>query len=391
MLRQELRCSCLDVFYSSIFIFGVSMDSIGIYVHIPFCDCKCAYCDFFSISNKSEYDKYVREVNKRIDMFSDIYKYKVDTIYFGGGTPSVLETDRLCAILRNIKYRFVVSDLCEVTVEVNPCSAENIDFRVLRRTGFNRISIGMQSAIDSELKILSRRHTAQKARETVENARLGGFDNISLDLMLCIPNQTKNSLTESIKFCKDCNVEHISAYILKIEEGTHFYKIKDNLNLFDDDEQAKMYLHAVNELEKYGYHQYEISNFSKVGFEGKHNLKYWRDEEYLGVGPSAHSFVDGKRFYYDRSFEKFYNNEIIYDGCGGDIEEYIMLKLRLKEGLSLAVLSQKYGFNPTPAFYNRINQLKNQGLLEHKEDIINLTKEGFLLSNSIINYILDVI
>lgn len=367
------------------------MNSIGIYVHIPFCDCKCAYCDFYSITNKKEYDNYTEQLINKIDMFSNQYNRKVESIYFGGGTPSVLGTERLCLILENIKNKFEVDKLCEITVEVNPCSANSIDFTTLRKVGFNRLSIGMQSAIDSELKILARKHTANDAKATVDCARKAGFENISLDLMLCIPEQTKNSLTESIKFCKDCNVEHISAYILKIEEGTPFFKIKEKLNLFDEENQAQMYLHAVNELEKYGYHQYEISNFSKQGFEGKHNLKYWRDEEYIGIGPSAHSFIDGKRFYYERDFEKFYNDELIEDGVGGNIEEYIMLKLRLKEGFSMELLKDKYGYIPNKEFYKRIELLENQGLLLHKNSIISLTKEGFLVSNSIINYILDVL
>lgn len=367
------------------------MDNIGLYIHIPFCDSKCAYCDFYSVANKNEYDYYTQKLIEKIILYSKKYNRVVETIYFGGGTPSVLGTERLCLILMAIKSNFSITNNCEVTVEVNPCSAERLDFTVMKDCGFNRLSIGMQSAIDSELKLLSRRHSAQKARETVFRAQKSGFDNISLDLMLCVPTQTKNSLTESIEFCKDCDVQHISAYILKIEEGTEFYKNRNSLDLFNDDEQAMLYLHAVEELEKYGYHQYEISNFSKLGYEGKHNLKYWRDEEYLGIGPSAHSFIDGKRFYYDRSFEKFYNDEIVEDGIGGDIEEFIMLKLRLKEGLDLSELSVKFNYPISDNFKNRIMTLKNQDLIEYSDDIIRLTKKGFLVSNSVINYILNCV
>lgn len=367
------------------------MDNIGIYIHIPFCDCKCAYCDFYSISDKNEYDYYTQKLIEKILMYSKKYNRIVETIYFGGGTPSVLGTDKLCSILEAVKSNFKLTDDCEITVEVNPCSADKLDFSKMKSVGFNRLSIGMQSAIDSELELLSRRHTALKARETVSRARESGFDNISLDLMLCVPGQTKNSLTESIKFCKDCDVTHISAYILKIEEGTAFYRNKDKMQLFDDDEQASLYLHVVNELEKYGYNQYEISNFSKQGFEGKHNLKYWRDEEYLGIGPSAHSFIDGKRFYYERSFEKFYNDEVIDDGIGGDIEEYIMLKLRIVEGLNLNTLIDKYHYFVDRDFMNRIKLLEKQGLIQYENKIVSLTKEGFLVSNSVINYILDVV
>ncbi len=367
------------------------MSNIGLYIHIPFCDCKCAYCDFYSISNKNEYDYYTKKLIEKIILYSKKYNRVVETIYFGGGTPSVLGTDRLCSILKTVKSNFTVTDDCEITVEVNPCSADKLDFSEMKICGFNRLSIGMQSAIDSELKLLSRRHTAQKARETVYKARESGFDNISLDLMLCVPTQTKNSLTESIKFCKDCDVQHISAYILKIEKGTEFYKNRNNMVLFNDDEQASLYLHVVDELEKYGYHQYEISNFSKSGYEGKHNLKYWRDEEYLGIGPSAHSFIDGKRFYFEKSFEKFYNDEIVEDGVGGDIEEYIMLKLRLSEGLNLKTLYEKYNYVVGKTFTDRISVLEKQGLIEYDNATIRLTKNGFLVSNSVINYIIDFI
>lgn len=364
------------------------MDNIGLYIHIPFCDVKCDYCDFYSVCEKSEFNNYISHLFNIIELYSKKYIRTVDTIYFGGGTPSVLGTENLCAILKKIRECFFVCDDSEITLEVNTCSAMNLDFNKLRNVGFNRLSIGMQSSVDRELKQLSRRHTADDVRKTVQTARKCGFNNISLDLMICVPTQTKESLTESVRFCKDCDVEHISAYILKFEKGTKFYKNKNELDIFNDDEQAQMYLHVVNILEELGYKQYEVSNFSKPGYEGKHNLKYWRDEEYLGIGPSAHSFISGKRFYYDRSFKSFYHNETIDDGDGGGIEEYIMLKLRLTEGLSIDTLKDRYNFSPDKSFLNRVVQLKNQGLVEYDDNIIKLTKTGFLVSNSIINYLL---
>lgn len=367
------------------------MDNIGIYIHIPFCEQKCPYCDFYSISDNREYDRYVLHLIQMIQYYSDKYTCTVDTIYFGGGTPSVIGSDRLVKILNAVKDSFSVAEYCETTVEVNPCSAGKIDFAVLRKAGFNRISIGLQSSNAEELALLGRRHTASDAKLTVQRARHDGFDNISLDLMLCVPGQTKSSLYESIKFCKDCDVEHISAYILKIEENTYFYDIKDTLRLFDDDEQSDIYNYTVDVLDEFGYKQYEISNFSKPSYESKHNLHYWRDEEYIGIGPSAHSYINGERFHYSRSLDEFYKGIIHCDGTGGDIEEFIMLSLRLTEGLNLSKLRKRYNYTITNNFTYKANKLKSSGLLNYNDDNISLTKKGFLVSNSIISYLLDEI
>ncbi len=367
------------------------MDSLSIYIHIPFCEQKCPYCDFYSINDKTEYERYTEHLISMIKMYSEKYRREITTIYFGGGTPSVIGAQRLSKILNAVKDSFVVCDDAEITVEVNPCSSSTLDFDLLRKSGFNRVSIGLQSSDKDELKLLGRRHNSADAKNTVERARKAGFDNISLDLMICVPTQTKSSLTKSIEFCKDCSVEHISAYILKFEENTPFYKMKDKFELFDDEMQARMYLHTINELEKNGYMQYEISNFCKKGFEGRHNLRYWRDQEYLGLGPSAHSFVENKRFYFSRSLDDFYNNITVDDGSGGDLEEYIMLSLRLKEGLSFIKLTEKYNYSPSKNFVYRANKLKEEKLVDFDGDVISLTKEGFLVSNTIIGYLIDAL
>ncbi|MBE6823909.1 MAG: radical SAM family heme chaperone HemW [Ruminococcaceae bacterium] len=367
------------------------MKNLGLYIHIPFCEQKCPYCDFYSECDKNEYDTYASKLIDRIVFFSNLYKRQIDTVYFGGGTPSVLGTKRLSMILKSIKDNFLVNKDAEITVEANPCTAKQLDFKTLSNAGFNRLSVGLQSSDENELKILGRRHTANDAKETVTAAKNAGFKNISLDLMICIPTQTKSSLTESIKFCKDCEVAHISAYILKVEENTPFYRMKENLNLFDDDTQADIYLHMVSELSKHGYEQYEISNFCNPGFEGKHNLKYWHDEEYLGIGPSAHSYINGKRFYYGRSINDFYNNILLEDGNGGDIEEYIMLAMRLKEGLNLNELEKKYNYRLSNNFQLRLNNLKKEGMINIIDNTISLTTRGFLVSNTIISYLCDAL
>lgn len=366
------------------------MENIGLYLHIPFCDGKCAYCDFFSkCGNQNDFDTYTENLCKAIENYSKIYKRKVDTIYFGGGTPSLIGNDRLCSILQTATKFFDVDNEAEITLECNPTSRGQLDFTKLKDVGFNRLSIGLQSANDDELSVLSRKHTAKEAKHTVDMARKSGFTNISLDLMLCIPKQTKESLQKSFDFCKECDVEHISAYILKIEENTPFYKMKDSLSLFGDDEQADIYEFAVNQLSAYGYKQYEISNFAKVGFESRHNLKYWHDEEYIGLGPSAHSFIDGKRFYFPRNIESFYNNETVFESSGGYEDEYIMLALRLTEGLIFEKFEDRFNHKVPKKIYDRAKALENAGLVTINEKSLSLSVKGFLVSNSVISHLLQ--
>ncbi|MGN1139257.1 MAG: radical SAM family heme chaperone HemW, partial [Ruminococcus sp.] len=309
-------------------------DCLGLYIHIPFCHSKCPYCDFFSIrGNSANYGEYVEVLNKNIVMWSKKINKKVDTIYFGGGTPSIIGADLLTEILISIKENFNVSDDAEITLEVNPHSGKFFDFNKAYHYGFNRISIGLQSSNKAELKSLGRTHTTDDVINTINLIREAKIENISLDVMMGIPNQTKDSLKETLDFCIKSKVNHISSYILKLEENTVFYKRQEKLNLPSDDETADLYKFAVGYLAEHKYNQYEISNFSKSGFESKHNLKYWNLEDYLGIGPAAHSFINKKRFYYKNSIEDFKNNNIISDGTGGNQEEYIMLQLRLKKGL----------------------------------------------------------
>ena len=282
----------------------LAMNTIGLYIHIPFCKSKCPYCDFFSRrGSELEYDRYVAETLKKIVYWSNLCGKKVASIYFGGGTPSVIGAKRLCTLLNKAKEHFKVLDNAEITCEVNPESGKIIDFDLMKAAGFNRISVGLQSAVENELKALGRIHTAEEAKITAKRSVEAGIDNISFDLMMGIPYQTSETLKQSISFCAECNVTHISSYLLKVEKGTKFYTMRDKLPLSDDDIQADLYLNAVTELEKLGYEQYEISNFAKPGFEGRHNINYWKCGEYIGIGPSAHSFFDGKRFYYGRSMQ----------------------------------------------------------------------------------------
>ena len=360
-------------------------DTIGVYIHIPFCRSKCYYCDFFSGKAKEEdFDKYTALLKERIKYWGNISKETVSSVYFGGGTPSILGAERLCDILTAVEKSFKVSSEAEITVEVNPESGKSLDFNKLCKVGFNRISIGMQSSHESELKALGRIHSPEDVRITVKAAKDGGFKNISLDIMMGIPNQTLTSLKKSIDFCAFCGVTHVSSYILKIEPGTKLYSEKEKLSLASEDETTELYLSAVDYLERLGYNQYEISNFAVPTFESRHNTLYWKCGEYIGIGPSAHSFYKGKRFHYERDIKQFAENITVEDGTGGNEEEYIMLSLRLKTGLVFKEYEERYNKVLSPVFKSKIKKYTETGFLEGDDNHVCFTPKGFLVSNSII-------
>lgn len=367
-------------------------ETISLYIHIPFCKSKCPYCDFYSkTANEYEYDKYTDILIDKIQYWSNKTDKMVSTIYFGGGTPSILGTDRLCHILYETQKNFCVFENAEITVEINPDTGKTIDFVKLYNCGFNRISIGLQSAVDKEIKKLGRIHTPNDARITALRAKKAGFNNISLDLMLGIPFQTKESLQKSIDFCNNCSVTHISSYILKIEKDTRFYQIRNSLLIPNEDEQAELYLFAVNYLDKLGYKQYEISNFAKNGFESRHNCNYWKCNEYIGIGPSAHSFFERKRFYYGRSIEDFEKNIIVDDGTGGDEEEFVMLSLRLNSGLNLREFEERFK-KPFPYLaIKKAKQYEKTEFMIIDDNRIYFTPKGYLVSNTIISDLLNYI
>lgn len=362
----------------------------GLYLHIPFCSSKCLYCDFFSkADNSNEISVYIQHMLRIIKNYGKKYSNKIfDTIYIGGGTPSVIGTENLIKIISAAKSNFNMITP-EITIEMNPNSALNIDFNLLANIGVNRISLGVQSSNESELKVLGRTHKNSDVVKAVKMIKNSGINNVSLDLMVGISEQDKQSLQQSIDFCISQQPTHISAYILKVEDNTPYKKLAPNLNLPDDDKQAELYEFMRNYLTKNGYEQYEISNFAKKGFESRHNIKYWNCDEYLGLGASAHSMIEGKRFYFPRCNNDFYNNKIIFDGAGGTAEEYIMLRLRLKDGLYFKEFENIFGF-PLPK--NCISVAKKYmsiDLTEITNEKINLTLKGFLVSNTIIAEMLE--
>ncbi len=368
------------------------MKNIGLYLHIPFCKSKCPYCDFYSFSGKdTEKDEYTRALQDKIlssiSALRDNY-CKGDTLYIGGGTPSVLGAKRLASLVNACNSGFLTND-AEITVECNPYGLDEDFFKILHSSGVNRISMGLQSAVDSERRILGRLSDRSQVENAVKSAQKAGFKNITLDVMLGVPEQTEKSLNETLDFCISLGVPHISSYILKLEENTHFYKNREKYNFPDDDLTADLYLQMCESLENNGIMQYEISNFAKAGFESRHNLKYWHCEEYLGLGPSAHSFLNGKRFYYDRDFNAFLKgNSPIPDGNGGNFTEYAMLNIRLVEGLNEDKVFKRFGHSIPKKIYEKSKIFIDNGYMRADENGLALTRKGFLLSNMILSNIL---
>ncbi len=358
---------------------------LGLYIHIPFCERKCNYCDFYSaFYNKDTLAVYLQALKGEIKKWGGKLNRPIDTIYIGGGTPSLLQ-DEILPLINCIKENFLILDDAEFTVEVNPSSSDNF-LQFAKMAGVNRLSIGVQSGCDDTLKLLGRTHTTNDVLTTVKTARDLGFDNISVDLMIALPNSNLDSLKRDIDFMLALNPEHISSYILKVEQNTVFSKKYDTLNLPDDDDAAQQYLYMCECFEQNGYNHYEISNFSINDRESHHNMKYWTGHDYLGIGPAAHSCIDGKRFYYPRDLQGFIKNQsIVSDGESGTREEKLMLGLRLSDGVDM---SQIYGEIPQN-IKTKIDLLQKAGYLKADLPRISLTDSGMLISNSIITELLE--
>lgn len=354
----------------------------GLYIHIPFCLSKCPYCDFYSV--KSD-ELLARDYKEAVIRNLSQYKEQFDTVYFGGGTPILLWKE-ICEILENVS----AANGAEITIEANPCCTEREKLSALKAAGVNRISFGVQSLNESELKALGRRHNSGEAVRAVEMAYDCGFENISADLMLAVPFQTEERVGYSIEGLAKLPITHISAYMLKIEDNTPFAKA--NLDLPDEDRVCEIYLRAVEALEKAGFAQYEISNFAKKSFQCRHNLKYWNCEEYLGIGPASHSYYNGERFYVNRDLTEFISSPFqhihmedeegaAYGGC----KEYAMLRLRLSEGLSFKEY-EKHGGNVN-LLTAKIKTIPPE-YINMKNGKVSLTPKGFLVSNAVIGALL---
>ena len=373
--------------------------TLGIYIHIPFCASKCGYCDFYSLAGCDKLmPKYHNALLQHIrESGSRLQQYYTDTVYFGGGTPSYYGARRICDIFNALKRNGLIYKTAEVTVEVNPDSIKYHDLVTLRSEGVNRISIGAQCANDDLLKLIGRRHNWKQVEETVKNARRAGFDNVSLDLIYGLPSQTKEDWAATLNSALELQPEHLSCYGLTLNEGTPMYSYKDSPILPCDDDQADMYLYTCETLERFGYRQYEVSNFAKPGRESKHNLKYWLLKDYMGFGPGAASCAGGVRYSCVKDLKQYIsgvqNGDTIVDeyekiGLLDRAAEYLMLGMRTVRGISPKEYHNLYRSDFAP-LEELLQEYERKGWCVNETGRWHFTPSGFLLSNLLIGLMLD--
>ncbi|MCL2838772.1 MAG: radical SAM family heme chaperone HemW [Oscillospiraceae bacterium] len=356
------------------------MNNTGLYIHIPFCANKCNYCNFYSLIGR---DSLIAPYfNALKDEIASYPKLNIDTIYFGGGTPTYVGVSNIVKLIDFTLEHHNVEN-CEITVECNPKTIDYQGFSELRAAGVNRISIGAQSADDNELKTLGRTHTFSDFLDCHAAAREAGFDNISVDIMFGLPGQSLHNFDGTLESVAALDVAHISAYMLKVEEGTPFYR--SNLKLPDDDTVADMYDKMVEYLAEQGFERYEISNFAKPGYQSKHNLKYWKCRDYIGVGAAAHSCFDGKRYFNLENVKRYISGKGRARGTVLEPtpEEFIFLGLRLTEGVSAAEFAEKFKVNLYDYVGDKIRDLAEKGLLREERGRISIPPELMFVSNSI--------
>ncbi len=368
------------------------MDRFGIYVHIPFCISKCKYCDFVSFPCMEKIDKYFDVLIKEIKSKSVYAVKEVTTIYIGGGTPSVPDSKYIVKIIQTIKEVFKVSKNAEVTIEVNPGTVTKEKLIDYKNSGINRISIGLQSTNNEILKLIGRIHNYEEFLNTYNLAKEVGYNNINVDLMLGIPNQTESDVIDSINKVISLNPKHISIYSLIVEENTEIQRLIDSeiLTMPSEDDERNMYWKTKTILEKNGFIQYEISNFAKKGYESKHNLDCWNQEEYIGMGLASHSYFNRKRFSNIDKLDKYIENEncleknIIINEVQereSQAKEYMLIGLRKISGVSISKFEKKFRINPLFYFRFEIDNLVEKGLIEVDLDNIKLTKKGLDFAN----------
>lgn len=372
------------------------MKELGIYIHIPFCKSKCHYCDFISFSNKQELEeRYINVLNDEIIKSSKKIdeEYEVTTIYIGGGTPSFVCEKNIEKLLKTVFENYKISKNAEITIEINPGTASEEKIKKYKQVGINRISLGLQSTNNKLLKQIGRIHTYEEFLNTY-NIIKEEFNNINVDLMLGLPNQTMEDLKDSLNEVIELQPQHISIYSLIVEEGTLLQKMleENKISLPSEDLERKMYWLAKETLEEKGYNHYEISNFAKDGYKSIHNLNCWEQKEYLGFGVAAHSYIDNKRISNIDIMEEYIKN--IEDGCieknriiqeqqneEEKKKEYMLLGLRKIEGIKIQDFKNRYVDNPLFLYYKELEKLVNENLIEIDGDYIKLTKKGLDLAN----------
>lgn len=370
------------------------MKEISLYIHIPFCKQKCLYCDFPSYSGKEKLmDRYIEALNKEI--IQEAKDYNISSIFIGGGTPSYLNSLNLESLLITLN-KLRLNDNLEFTMECNPGTLDKEKLTVMKKYKVNRISMGLQSVNNAILKEIGRIHSYEEFKNNYLLARNTGFDNINVDLMFGLPNQTVEDWRESLESVAKLNPEHISAYSLIIEEGTHFYKLyeEDKLNLPKEDKERSMYLITKEILNKYNYHQYEISNFAKEGKECFHNKVYWKCNEYLGLGASASSFINNKRIKNIDNIENYINRisndesiieEIHVNDIKDNMEEFVFMGLRMNEGIKISEFSDRFGKDIYEIYGDIIEKNISKGLLICNSGKLYLSYKGIEISNYIMS------
>jgi len=367
----------------------------GIYLHIPFCDTKCIYCDFYSITNHSKKTEFLSSIKKEIQFYSkQLADRKFDSIFFGGGTPSLLSYDEFTAIFDELYSNYNISSDTEITIEANPGTLDLNKLGVFKKLPINRISFGVQSFIDSELQFLTRIHSAKQAKESILAAKAAGFDNVNLDMIFALPGQTMDSWKYNLDEAIKLDTKHISAYSLIFEKGTMLYSMRDKgqVQNADIELEQEMYEYTMQHLSDAGYRQYEISNYAKPGYECRHNLKYWTLEEYISFGPSASSYIGNKRWTNIKNIGRYI--ELVDSGkpAHGFIEtidkdtsvtEHIMLGLR-SVGVNFEDFRRKHNIDFESAYTTPIETLITNGYAVKDAHSISLTRKGYAVCDEIV-------
>ena len=371
---------------------------LELYVHIPFCVRKCQYCDFLSgPSDEETKDRYIEALLKEIRAAEHTEDYEIVSVFIGGGTPSVLKAEAIASIMRTLQEQFFFCEDAEVTIEANPGTVDLEKLTIYRNVGINRLSLGLQSTDAEELKLLGRIHSYEEFLKSYEWAREAGFSNINIDLMFAIPGQTGEAWRQHLYQVAELNPEHISAYSLIIEEGTPF--AEQNLDLPDEDTEYQMYEDTAEILERYGYRQYEISNYAKQGYMCRHNAGYWQRREYLGFGLGASSLYRGMRFSNTRRMQEYLKESRNPDQIRKDvtvlsrnerIEEFMFLGLRMTEGISEKKFEENFDVRLMDVYGDILQKYEETGFMEHIETKWRLTRKGIHVSNHILaDFLLD--
>ena len=357
----------------------------GLYIHIPYCRSRCHYCDFYSQAGwdavpQAYVDALLCAFEQQAPKDATGEPKRPQTVYFGGGTPSLLSPGQVAEILRRVRPK----PDAEITLEANPGSELTARLEGYRKAGVNRLSLGVQSARDETLQRLGRPHTAAEAKQAIRLARRVGFTNISGDVMLALPYYTRAEFDETLSLLQENGAQHISAYLLKREPNTRFGR-QPPPGLPDEDDAAEMYLYAAGQLEKAGYARYEISNFAKPGKEGRHNLIYWDCKDYLGLGPAAHSCLAGNRWFFPADVAAFLRGDLGPQPQGtATAEDYIMLRLRLDKGLDEQKLEDRFGRGLTEGQREKMQRFVREGFAKKTKEGWALTSRGMLVQNSLL-------